>query len=366
MRLTPIEEMRARLNRVVGSNGPRSPRAQRISRVLDHLLTEWYQVAPASVLAAQALHPPQLRDREELVRLFERAMERNDWPGVASLLALVLALPRHDPDRPKMLNCCGYIACAIAEQTVPSIAVTALEEAAATAPPFSMLHLKAQGNLAFCYLRQGRVTAAYLMLRRLVRTLDQYEADTRLRWITYVQLGRAARWLNKERLARFACKAALALRLDEHHDRMVEIALFSLDSPRATLLEMKRRFQRLYPQSPAEFQGHLVGSYAAALLRHGYLRGALAAARYALRRIQRDQPRDRLSLVELHLIMAAAARLLGEERAAQGLVHQAQELLGPAALLRPATLRVGDWLALVGQAATSAERRPAGVGHADR
>lgn len=344
MRLSPIEEFRTRLNQLAQVRGMLSPSTQRISRMLDRLLTEWYQAVPEPVLASLALQPLEL-SRSELGRRYHEAHTRGDSPAMASLLPQVLQLSKDDPDRPQMLNGCGVHILRISKQRVPQILLVALEEAAATAPQWSLSQLNALGNLAAAYMKTGRFHAAYFVLRRLCRNMSAFPEHEPYKASIYYELFIAARWLGKQRLASHALRSATACARPSMQAALTT-AHFSQAVAEIPLAELKARFVRIYPHSP--FQAHLLGSYAGALLRHGFPRAAVAVANLALNRVQSEHDVYTLTHMELLIILAAASHRLGNRAGANAFLRRAKQVLGAADLTRPATVRMQDWLVLAG------------------
>lgn len=347
MPLAPLEEFRLRLNRTAKRRGLHSPSTRRIQRVLDQMLLEWHDEVPPDVLAASVLQRAAIIDRADLVRRFERAKAASDSTTLASLLPLVMALPRNDADRPQMLNCCGIMMLRASGTTVPKLAEVALEEAIATAQPYSILQYKALTNLGALYNATGRFYTAYWLYRTLIRQRRAFSLDGLLAGYMYAGLARAAGWIGKPRLS---YRAQLVLKTcDGYYERFRVIVDTSFDCDRLKRLplgECKQIMRRWFPDTP--HSAALLGNYACALLRHGYPRAALAVGACALGQLQRPSEQlqivnDRVNSAEIHLIMAAAAQRLDQADAAQAHLARAREIFGNAELLRPSTVRMQDW-----------------------
>jgi tetratricopeptide (TPR) repeat protein len=322
--LSPIEELRTRLTRVAHRRGVLSPSTVRVSQMLDHLLNEWYRSVPAACLTVErqgALH-----DRAEIVKRFDQANRRNDGAAMLALLPHVLSLPAGDPDRPQMLLCCGIMSAKEMTGPLPNLVWTALEEAAATAPPGSLVQLKALRNLANVYLRTGRFQAAYRLYRSLARDLHRFPADEMVQGSIYMGFSQAALWRGKRQLARRLMERCYhCTEFRQHWQQALDTGLFFFQATEVPLDDAKVIFRRLYPQN--RWQAHLLGSYARALLHADHPRAALAVARHALGRMVREH-KDVLSQAELYLILSSASHQLGQTAPAEAFLARAAQLLG--------------------------------------
>lgn len=345
MSFSPIDDFRLRFNRMAKRRGLASPSTKRLAQALEQLLTEWYQAMPPHVLSAQTLQAVSAPDAAKLKQRYTAADANGDAPAMAGLLPLLMQIDRRDPDRPQMLNCCAVAALRLAGSNVPPLVEVVLEEAVATATPYSRTQLSALRNLAALYRQTGRNRAAYELCRMLLRQRRAFTDDPEIyHWIYYI-LAASARWLGKAQLAYRVLVACTKEPLFYARWKpVIDTGLFSLRAAKLPLPEAKHWLQSLYPESP--YQPYLLGSYAGTLLAQGHPRAALALASRALTGIGEEHSQDLVTRMELHIIMAAACHRLGRPEIANHLLDQARAILGPAEMTRPATVRMQDWLPL--------------------